>query len=294
MEKTRRPDFAKLARLKAQLLIETNRKTSNLLEGEARSIYRGRSMDFDELREYVYGDNVRDIDWKSSSRAGKTLVRTYMAHKKNNVLFVCDAGKKMQADLSSGEDKTGLAMITTGALMYLVDQHGDDYAMICQQGKSYAYQGFSSGIQHFETLLSEYQRDVEKESSHSLNEMLQYVTDRIHRQMIIFVITDIDGIANLNSRVLKELSAHADVMFIDLDDAYLFRETFDIETGKYEEILTGNNNAFLEEEYQARLAILRQAEHEMKKYRMSLQIVRKEGELIPDLVQLFEKHRNAN
>ena len=94
--------------------------------------------------------------------------------------------------------------------------------------------------------------------------------------------------------MLKELSAHADVMFIDLDDAYLFRNAFDIETGKYEEILTGNNNAFLEEEYQARLAILRQAEHEMKKYRMSLQIVRKEGELIPDLVQLFEKHRNAN
>ena len=74
----------------------------------------------------------------------------------------------------------------------------------------------------------------------------------------------------------------------------LFVRYIDIETGKYEEILTGNNNAFLEEEYQARLAILRQAEHEMKKYRMSLQIVRKEGELIPDLVQLFEKHRNAN
>ena len=66
-------DFDYLAKIKSQISIYTRKKTSNILDGEFGSIYRGRSFDFDDLREYVYGDSVRDIDWKSSSKTGISM-----------------------------------------------------------------------------------------------------------------------------------------------------------------------------------------------------------------------------
>ena len=65
-------DYNYLAKIRAQVNLYTRRKSSNILEGDFRSVFRGRSLEFDDLKEYDFGDNVHDIDWKSSSRTGKT------------------------------------------------------------------------------------------------------------------------------------------------------------------------------------------------------------------------------
>ena len=80
-------DYDYLAKIKASISLYTKKKTSNILDGEFGSVYRGRSFDFDDLREYVYGDSVRDIDWKSSSKTGRVLIRRFIADKKHNILF---------------------------------------------------------------------------------------------------------------------------------------------------------------------------------------------------------------
>ena len=54
--------------------IYTKKATSRVLDGSYNSIYKGRSMNFDELREYVPGDDIKDIDWKATSRSQKVLV----------------------------------------------------------------------------------------------------------------------------------------------------------------------------------------------------------------------------
>ena len=106
-----------LAKIKSKIALYSKKKTSNFLDGEFRSVHRGRSFDFDDLREYTYGDNIKDIDWKSSSKTGKTLVRRFIAEKKHNVLFVVDTGNKMCADTSGFEDKSSLGPNMAIALM---------------------------------------------------------------------------------------------------------------------------------------------------------------------------------
>ena len=54
--------------LKRYKTIATDKTTSRVLDGSYNSIYKGRSMNFDELREYVPGDDIKDIDWKATSR----------------------------------------------------------------------------------------------------------------------------------------------------------------------------------------------------------------------------------
>ena len=70
------------ANLKRYKTISTNRATSRILDGSYHSVYKGKSMNFDELREYVVGDDRKDIDWKASARSQKMLVKQYIAEKK--------------------------------------------------------------------------------------------------------------------------------------------------------------------------------------------------------------------
>ena len=65
----------------------SNKRTSNLLDGTYRSVYKGKSLNFDGLRAYEINDDVKDIDWKSSSRSGQVLVKQYVSDKKHNILF---------------------------------------------------------------------------------------------------------------------------------------------------------------------------------------------------------------
>ena len=149
-------DYDYLSRIRANLTLYSKKKTSNLLDGGFRSIFRGRSLDFDDLREYTYGDNVRDIDWKSSSKTGKTLVRRYIAERKHNILLVGDSGMKMVADTDAGEAKEKLAVMTLGSLAYLANRHGDDFAMLMNRGPGMDFSFFKSGEVHFERIVRRY------------------------------------------------------------------------------------------------------------------------------------------
>ena len=84
--------------MKGYKTIYTTKATSRIIDGSYNSIYKGRSMNFDELREYVVGDDIKDMDWKASARSQKLLVRQYIAEKKHNIMLVMDAGKILLDD----------------------------------------------------------------------------------------------------------------------------------------------------------------------------------------------------
>ena len=114
-----------LSDVKKNISIYSKRKSSNILDGSYLSIFRGRTMNFDNLREYVPGDNVKDIDWKSSERCQTTLVRQYVAEKKHNIFIVMDAGIKMLADTDKGEMKKSVALYTAGTIACIANNNGD-------------------------------------------------------------------------------------------------------------------------------------------------------------------------
>ena len=105
-----------LDRVRRVASLYTKRKTSDLLDGDYSSMQHGRSLDFDDLREYRYGDDINYIDWKSSSRVGKPLVRRYFADRKHDVLFIGDTGKKMTGDTPAGESKEHIALMAFGVI----------------------------------------------------------------------------------------------------------------------------------------------------------------------------------
>lgn len=284
-----------LSRVKSNINIYTNKKTLRLLDGTYKSIYKGKSLDFDDLREYVVGDNIKDIDWKSSARSGDILIRRYIAEKKHNFLFVLDSGEKMLADTVSGESKKNIAIITTGILSYIANNHGDYTSSLFYSNNGLDNVPFNSSPLNVEKILSSYEKNISIENQISINDMLNHVIKNIKKRMIIFVITDLAGMDSVTENTLKQISILNDLMFINISDAYMTGNVaYDIDKRSYipKAILT--NNKLFELEKNKRNEIITSCNKRFKKYGVSGITISKENEIVTNIIDLLERHKNAN
>jgi len=284
-----------LAKIKSRISLYTKKKTSNLLDGEFRSVHRGRSFDFDDLREYTYGDNVKDIDWKSSSKTGKVLIRRYIADKKHNILFVCDTGHKMMADTPSGEAKADVALETLGTIGYLVESYGADYATIYSTPMGYDFSYFKSGKVHFENMLTRFKSCAGEAATEKLSDILMYVSENIRRRMIIFIITDMEGVSQITDDILRHLTVMNDVMIACIDDAYVTDGfSYDMDEDRYEYEFLSSSKALREAEHKEREERMAKGRAICARYNVSMVTVKSEEEVVDRVVELFERHRNEN
>lgn len=117
-----------------QIEIRTNRRVSDALAGAYHSVFKGRGMDFEEAREYSFGDEIRTIDWNVTARTGKAHVKKFREERELTMMLVVDlsesgnfgsAGvskRELAAELAStlafsaarNNDKVGLALFTDG------------------------------------------------------------------------------------------------------------------------------------------------------------------------------------
>lgn len=163
-------------KIKANISIYASKKTSNILDGSYKSIYKGRSLNFEDLREYAIGDNVKDIDWKASARSGNLLVRQYIAEKKHNIMLVFDSGKKMMADAKLKETKKDVSIIAGGTMAYLANKNGDYVGSIWSQDENVSFYPLSSGLMNLEKILSSFDSSVEKSDKSNINKSLEYIS----------------------------------------------------------------------------------------------------------------------
>jgi uncharacterized protein (DUF58 family) len=73
-----------------QLQLQTRYPVEHLLAGEYRSVFKGQGMDFDEIRDYAPGDDIRSIDWKVTARTGRPHVKRYIEERELAVWFLID------------------------------------------------------------------------------------------------------------------------------------------------------------------------------------------------------------
>ncbi|RKM58121.1 DUF58 domain-containing protein [Butyrivibrio sp. X503] len=288
-------DYEYLSRIRRAVALYTNRKTSNILDGDFHSIHKGRSMEFDDLKEYNIGDDVHDIDWKSSSRMGTTLVRRYVTDRRHNVMFVCDCGRKMLGDTPKGESKKELALMTFGALAYITGRNGADFALSYPGDTNATLSIFKSGPEHLEALLYDYEKHVGVDGGVSLEQTLKNVVSVVHKKMIIVVIADMEGIASISGDVMRAITSEHDLLAIGIEDAMLTGgNTYDNDLGRYEKRFLSFNNKLHKLELEERERICDIASDNTKHSRVSLVSVSSQSEMIDSAIVLFERYRHGN
>lgn len=130
--------------------------TSRIIDGSYNSIYKGRSMNFDELREYVVGDDIKDVDWKASARSQKVLIRQYIAEKKHNIMLVMDTNRRMLANANETQEKKDIALMAAGTLACMVSANGDYVSATYSDASSIQHFPFKTGLINVENIMAAY------------------------------------------------------------------------------------------------------------------------------------------
>ena len=250
-------------------------------------------MNFEDLREYVIGDNIKDIDWKASARSNKILIKQYIAEKKHNILFILDTGKKMQADTIESESKKEVALMTTGTIAYLVNKHGDSVSAIYKGKENIKFFPFQTGLYNIERILNCY--DKENDVENDLEILVDYAMKYIKRRMIIFIITDIDGMVSLSEQTLKKISLKHDVMIVNISDALMTGiNAFDIEQENYIPEYLLEDERLKKAEIEVKNQVYESVKEKLKKYNIMTTTINKQEDIVKDVYKLLERRKNAN
>jgi len=112
-----------------KLDVFTKNNINSLFLGNYRSAFRGRGIEFADIRQYDIGDDVRDIDWKTTSKQGDVYVKTYHESRDNTLFFIIDGSESMY--FSSTEKKKYELLLETFALTaFAAVQNGDRVGML--------------------------------------------------------------------------------------------------------------------------------------------------------------------
>lgn len=209
-----------LARVKSKLFIASTLKSVHPLDGGYASLVRGRSLDFEDLRPYEHGDEVRDIDWRATARVGEPMVKRSYAERRHSILFVVDTGTGMQALARDERSKKELAVLTVGALGLLAVRHGDDVVLMYAEGERARRLEPRRSEGGVELMLRSLDRAVDEATAPAPREaLLRAVAQTVARRMIVVVVTDEAPVGEAVERQLRRLRAQHDVLWITLRDA---------------------------------------------------------------------------
>lgn len=300
-------NFDYLDRVRKIATLYTRRKTSDLFDGDYHSRQHGRSLDFDDLREYHYGDDVSMIDWKSSSRVGKTLIRRYFADRRLNVIFVGDTGRKMTGDTPAGESKEQIALMALGITAYLVGEQGATYALSCCGQDGQRITPFLTGAGHLEELIYTYKESIENKGSfgnkdsidrdtpsQSFRETLLKTASSFSRHMIMVIITDREGLAEMDKGLVKRLTYYNDVYVFCIEDAFLTSDNaFDLDADRFADPFLAICEDLRQEELQIRTQLEQTAESVLTPNRIFFKKICREEEIVDALVWLFGRRRGT-
>jgi uncharacterized protein (DUF58 family) len=120
---------AELLRKVRRLEIRSRHLVADLFAGNAESVFKGRGMEFEEVRRYVPGDEVRDIDWNVTARFGEPFVKRFVEERELTVVLVVDVSRSMRFS-TSGVEKRELAAELCAVLGFAAQRHNDRVSLL--------------------------------------------------------------------------------------------------------------------------------------------------------------------
>ena len=195
------------------------RDTTGLLDGGRYALVHTRSFEFDDLRPYVPGDDVRDIDWKATARSGHVLIKRFVSEKHHKILVIADAGRNTVAQAPSGERKRDIAMHIIGAIGLITLRRSDEIGMVLGDVRGCIDIRLRRGETHIESMLHRFHHHTTTEpAASSVATQLNWVASHYRRPMLIFVVSDEPELSDGLGEVLTRLTARHDVLWAMVAD----------------------------------------------------------------------------
>ncbi|MGC5614867.1 DUF58 domain-containing protein [Georgenia sp. Z1491] len=211
---------SRLEQIRARLELPTVRRASGLLDGRHRSIFSGHGQDFDDQVEYHPGDDVKDIDWKSSARAGHPIIRRFVRESNLSTVLAFDTGVSMAATSASGISKKDVAMFAADIIAYVARARGDLVALVAGDAERMVQRPARHGTAHLESVLGIVDDALTLEAPHSdVGRVMDRVLTGFPQRCLVVLITDEARPGPEHEDSLRRLRTRHEVLVVRVGDA---------------------------------------------------------------------------
>lgn len=169
--------------------IKTRGLSSNIFAGEYHSAFKGRGMTFSEVREYQYGDDIRDIDWNVTARMGHPYVKVYEEEREMTVMLLVDVSRSRLFG-AVGEEKREMIAEIAATIAFSAISNNDKIGMLFFSDKIEKFIPPKKGKKHILFLIRELLDFTPENPGTDIGVALRYFTDAQKKRSTTFLISD--------------------------------------------------------------------------------------------------------
>jgi uncharacterized protein (DUF58 family) len=272
------------------LQITTRKVVNDVLAGEYGSVFRGRGMEFDEVREYMPGDEIRSIDWNVTARTGHPYVKRFVEERELTVMFLVDLSAS-GAFGSVRKLKNEIAAELCALLAFSAVKNNDKVGLIVFTDRVEMFIPPKKGTKHVLRVIRELLDFKPRPASTDIEEALDYLGRVTTKRSVVFLVSDFQ--AEGFERKMRVLGKRHDLIAVTIVDPREVRlpdvgliELEDSETG--ETVLVDTSSAEVRKRYE-RLG--REEQARLKALFSSMGVdqieVMTDRDYVPRLVQFF-------
>lgn len=182
-------DTAELLSQVRKIEIKTRGLSSNIFAGEYHSAFKGRGMAFSEVREYQYGDDVRDIDWNVTARFNKPYVKVFEEERELTVMLMVDVSGSLDFG-TVRQTKREMVTEIAATLAFSAIQNNDKIGVIFFSDRIEKFIPPKKGRKHILFIIRELLNLKPEGERTDIGQAVEYMTNAIKKRCTVFVLSD--------------------------------------------------------------------------------------------------------
>jgi uncharacterized protein (DUF58 family) len=172
-----------------RIQITTSRMVTDIFAGQYHSVFKGRGMEFDEVREYVPGDDIKSIDWNVTARTGHPHIKKFVEERELTVMIILDASTSCKFG-STTQLKSRLAAELSSVLAFSAIQNNDKIGLIIFTDRIEKFIPPRKGLRHVLRVIREALYFKPEGRGTDISLALEYLSRVTKRRAITFLISD--------------------------------------------------------------------------------------------------------
>ncbi|MCB0382634.1 MAG: DUF58 domain-containing protein [Psychroserpens sp.] len=210
-------DTKELLKKVRKIEIKTRRLSDHIFGGEYHSTFKGRGMTFSEVRQYQFGDDVRNIDWNVTARYNEPFVKVFEEERELTMMLMVDiSGSKLFGTVD--QFKNEIATEIAATLAFSATQNNDKIGLILFSDDIELYIPPKKGRSHVLRIIRELIEFEPKSKLTNISEALKFLSNVMKKKAIVFLISDF--IADDYKQTLKIAANKHDITGIRIYDKH--------------------------------------------------------------------------
>lgn len=195
--------------------IQIRKAINSQMQGDFHSIFKGSGLEFDDVRPYQYGDDIRTIDWNVSAKGHGTFVKTFREEKEQTIYFILDVSASQEIG-TPGKTKFEIGREICGVLALSGAKESSQVGLICYSDEREKYLRPKKGMGQAYEIISNLVKLEPKSPKTNLTKAIAFALNSIKRRSVIIMISDfIDEEFYPN---LRSLAKKHDLVLIQISD----------------------------------------------------------------------------